>query len=121
TKVLSEGKDLSIQVGANDNQRIKINMLKVNTGELGIASFNVNGQGSVANEAATKDSLVLKGFELDAATSANSVQRYTKVTDNTAATGADVLGRVKEGDTATYTGTNTGFNKAASGSYTYGA
>lgn len=43
TKVLSKTQELSIQVGANDNETIKINLSEVTASTLSLAGFNVSG------------------------------------------------------------------------------
>jgi len=42
-KVLSDDQSLSIQVGANDGESIKINLKEITSKTLGLDSFNVNG------------------------------------------------------------------------------
>ncbi|MES1956501.1 FliC/FljB family flagellin [Salinisphaera hydrothermalis] len=46
-------KSISIQVGANDNQSISINLQKTDTTSLGLDGFNVNGSGSIQVNANT--------------------------------------------------------------------
>ncbi|MBF24387.1 MAG: hypothetical protein CML18_12615, partial [Pusillimonas sp.] len=60
--VLAEDNTLRIQVGANDGQVIEVNLQKIDVASLSLAGFNVNGQGAVANDAATADDLTLAGF-----------------------------------------------------------
>ncbi|MFP9229745.1 FliC/FljB family flagellin [Pectobacterium cacticida] len=42
-KVLAGNNELKIQVGANDNETISINLEKINSKTLGLSGFNVNG------------------------------------------------------------------------------
>ncbi|QUL96920.1 flagellin FliC, partial [Escherichia coli] len=51
--VLSKDGSMKIQVGANDGETITIDLKKIDSDTLGLAGFNVNGKGSVANTAAT--------------------------------------------------------------------
>ncbi|MCM2317750.1 flagellin [Pseudomonas linyingensis] len=116
-KVLADDQALTIQVGANDGQTIKINLGKINAESLGLSNFNVDGKAEIANTAASKDDLVLSGFAAGATTDGTTT--YTKTTNNSFATAADVFGQLANADTATYAGTDTGLNKAAAGAYTY--
>tara|TARA_R110002049_G_scaffold102718_1_gene248468 strand:+ start:10020 stop:12464 length:2445 start_codon:yes stop_codon:yes gene_type:complete len=119
TKVLQSDQGMKIQVGANDGEAITIDLKEINAKSLGLEGFNVTGAGEVANTAATKDELVLGGFESQGVT--DGVERFTNVLDNEEATGADVLGQVANGDTVTFTGTSNGFNTPASSDYTFDA
>ena len=119
TKVLQSDQGMKIQVGANDGEAITIDLKEINVKSLGMEGFNVTGAGEVANTAATKDDLVLGGFESQGVT--DGVERFTNILDNEAATGADVLSQVANGDTVTFTGTSNGLNTAASSDYTFDA
>ncbi|WPP46823.1 flagellin [Pseudomonas sp. AN-1] len=123
-KVLAQDQEVSIQVGANDGQTIKINLGKINAESLGLSNFNVDGKAEIANAAATKDDLVLAGFStLDPAGGAQTYTKTTSVTtpvvttNNAAATSADVIASLTTGDTVTTASTvNVGFgstNKTA--------
>ncbi|HCN71575.1 MAG TPA: flagellin FliC [Pusillimonas sp.] len=119
--VLAEDNTLSIQVGANDGQVIEIDLQKIDVASLSLQGFNVNGQGAVANEAATADDLTLAGFT-QGATNANGSVTYTKDTNNDAATSDDLFAALADSDTVTYDGTNTGYGVAADAdTYTYNA
>jgi flagellin len=118
--VLAEDNTLSIQVGANDGQVIEIDLQKIDVASLSLQGFNVNGQGAVANEAATADDLTLAGFT-QGATNANGSVTYTKDTNNDAATSDDLFAALADGDTVTYAGTDTGYGVAAAAGYTYDA
>lgn len=43
-KVLSQSGELKIQVGANDNENITINLKEINSKTLGLDGFNVNNK-----------------------------------------------------------------------------
>src|SRR5690242_18448940 len=50
-KVLASNQDLSIQVGANDGEKINLNLQKIDSSTLGLSNFNVNGnQAATAND-----------------------------------------------------------------------
>ncbi len=130
TKVLGENegatdpalRTISIQVGAQDGQTIDIDLQQINRQTLGLEGFNVTGGGEVANEAATRDDLVLAGFELDTTFDTEGVQRFTNDVDNTAATASDFLDRLETGDQVSFDQATTGFNVAATGNnYTFDA
>ncbi|WP_205962280.1 flagellin N-terminal helical domain-containing protein [Neopusillimonas aestuarii] len=118
--VLAEDNTLRIQVGANDGQVIEVNLQKIDVASLSLEGFNVNGQGEIANEAATADDLTLAGFT-QGATNANGSVTYTKDTNNDAATSDNLFAALADGDTVTYTGTDTGYGVAATANYTYDA
>ena len=122
-KVLSANSALSIQVGANDGEQIDIALTKINADTLGLTGFNVDGQTSVANSAASATDLLADSF-IKGAVQANLSYVYTKAVDtpNTAATSANVFSTLVSNDTVAYTGTNSGLNKAATANlYTYDA
>src|SRR5690606_461109 len=56
-RVLAQDNSLSVQVGANDNETIKINLRQITSNTLGLNGFNVNGGGTVNNRAATVSDL----------------------------------------------------------------
>jgi flagellin len=119
--VLAEDNTLRIQVGANDGQVIEVNLQKIDVASLSLEGFNVNGQGAVANDAATADDLTLAGFT-QGATNANGSVTYTKDTNNAAATSDNLFAALADGDTVTYAGADTGLGLGASGgTYTYNA
>ena len=124
-KVLSaEAGTLKIQVGANDNETIEIDLKEVTAKTLGLASFNVNGKGSIENKAATADDLQLAGFEKFGSVSTNGTQGWERVTTtpNEAASASNVLSKLANGGAATFAGDNNAYGKAATGStYAYDA
>jgi len=116
--VLAKDGTMKIQVGANDGQTISIDLKQIDSKTLGLTGFNVNGAGSVANTQATADDLAsyTKG------TTTGGITTYTKTSNNTAATSAQILAKVgsSAGDSITYTGTDTGLGVAATGgTYNY--
>jgi flagellin len=107
TKVLGEAAvDLSIQVGAKDNETINIGLKTINTTTLGlgtgvgaaaVVSFNVNGTGT-ANTVATENDLTLAGFAKNGLAVAGT-QHYDKTTAgattlNVVATATNVFSKV---------------------------
>lgn len=120
--VLSKDGSMKIQVGANDGETITIDLKEITSDTLGLKGFNVNGKGEVDNAKATGKDLTDAGFTAGDA-DANGKITYTKdtVTKFDKATAADVLGKVTDGDTITYAGTDTGLGVAADAGYTYDA
>ena len=123
-KVLAKDSTMSIQVGANDGETIKIDLKAITADTLGLSGFNVNGKGSVANTAATLTDLTTGSspFSTVGTPTADGTQAYTRTTNNNAATAAQVLGAVGDGDTITAilaTGTDYGFGSAATNKTTY--
>jgi len=54
-KVLSENNEMKIQVGANDNETISINLQKIDSKILGLEGFNINGAAkATANDLVSK-------------------------------------------------------------------
>lgn len=120
-KVLASDSSMKIQVGANDGETITLDLKEITSKTLGLTGFNVNGAGSVANKAATADDLVLAKFTAAGTANADGSVTYSKNVNNTAATAANVLANIKDGDTVTgYGGTNNGLG-VASATYTYDA
>ncbi len=116
-KVLAGDNKLTVQVGAHDGQTIEINLKAITAQTLGLEGFNVDGKGSIANKAATADSLTLAGFKAAASPNTDGSTTYTKTTTtaNIAATATDVIATLASGGTLTYAGTNTGLGVAATG------
>ncbi|MGH8786104.1 MAG: flagellin [Cupriavidus necator] len=97
-KVLSSSaKSLTVQVGANDGETISIDLKEISSKTLGLTGFNVSGTG-MKNTKASADDLVLAGYA-KGAVQANGNTAYTKTTANTAATSANLFGKVANGDT----------------------
>lgn len=122
-KVLAGDSSMKIQVGANDGETITIDLKEITSSTLGLNGFNVNGKGEVANTNATGKDLTDAGFAASTA-DANGKITYTKdtVTQFAKATATNVLAKVGDADTITYTGTDTGLGVAAdSNKYTYDA
>jgi flagellin len=122
TKVLNKDQSLKIQVGANDNEVINIDLKKMDLAALSLSSFNVDGLGSVANAAASGADLT--GFVKSVTAETNGAYKYTNTvtTTNLQATSVDVFSKLQNNDTVTSTSTATGLNTTATAStYTYNA
>lgn len=123
-KVLAGDEELSIQVGSQDGQTIKIGLKEINATTLGLTGFNVDGKATTPNAAASADDLVLAGFSKATSANANGSYTYSKTdtVQNTAASISSVLGKATNGSTVTYTGDNNGTGVAAKdNTYTYNA
>src|SRR5690606_24433509 len=60
-RVLANDNGLTIQVGANDNESIQINLRQITAKTLGLDGFNVDGSGETQNRTATVTDLVGAG------------------------------------------------------------
>ena len=115
-KVLSSSaKELSVQVGANDGETIKIGLSEISSKTLGLTGFNVDGSGS-SNTAASKDGLVLAGYTRG--TTAGDVTTYTNATGNTNVTSAQLYAKAADTETATV-GTAVYTYSAAKSAFTF--
>ncbi|WP_165720600.1 flagellin [Bordetella trematum] len=94
-KVLAGDNTLKIQVGANDNETISINLKKIDASSLGLSGFNVDGKGSVENRAATTADLKANGV------TDNGDGTWTLQESNTKLSATDVLSRAGTGTTVT--------------------
>ena len=112
TKVLGvTAATLKIQVGANDGETIDIGLQTINTSTLGVASFNINGTGTV-NTASTLNDLTLAGGFSTVGGPVSGTQQYEKTTlgattNNTAATATNVFSKAVAGTTVTLNGSAT--------------
>ncbi|WP_298053342.1 flagellin, partial [uncultured Paenalcaligenes sp.] len=97
--VLAKDSSLSIQVGAHDNQRIDINLRKINSDTLGLSGFNVNGKGSVANKEAAASDLKAGGAVQDA----TDKNKWTLSEQNTKITAEQALNATIKDKTITAT------------------
>ncbi len=60
-KVLASNQELSIQVGANDGEKIEIGLKEINSSSLSLSTFNVNGyQGALTAQAAGTTTQAMK-------------------------------------------------------------
>ncbi len=98
-KVLAKDSTMSIQVGSNDGETIKIDLQAITADTLGLNGFNVNGSGTVANKAATVSDLTAAGGTLTGGV-------YTVKTDFAALTASQAFDKLKTGDTVTTAGTS---------------
>ncbi|WP_196083605.1 FliC/FljB family flagellin [Enterobacter hormaechei] len=124
--VLAKDGSMKIQVGANDGQTITIDLKKIDSSTLNLTGFNVNGEGSVANKAATKADLTAAQLTTTAAggsiaapaADANGVTKYTVSAGLNESTVADVFAGL--GDTAVVNANITsGFDAVTGNNYTY--
>ena len=102
-KVLAGDNSLKVQVGANDNETININLKKIDAQSLGLGSFNVDGTGA-PNQSANAQNLLANGFAKDGTVEG----KFNATGFNKASTVDEVLANLKDGGTvktgdATYT------------------
>ncbi|MCQ4444255.1 FliC/FljB family flagellin [Enterobacter cloacae] len=118
--VLAKDGSMKIQVGANDGQTITIDLKQIDSKTLGLTGFNVNGQGSVANTAATKDELAAAAATAGTtpSTDAAGVTKYTVDAGLNKATAANVFANLSNGAIVDATISN-GFGTATATNYTY--
>ncbi|MEN5161724.1 flagellin [Achromobacter spanius] len=113
-KVLAEGQTLTIQVGANDNEVININLKEITAETLGLGSFNVDGSAKIANRAAAQADLPAGGTLTG--------NDYKVDTPNAKVTAADAFGRMEDGNEVVIAGganANTYTYDADTDSFTY--
>lgn len=94
TKVLQSDNGLKIQVGANDGEVIEVALKEINAKTLGLEGFNVTGAGSVANAAATQDTLTLAG-----ATRVGNTNEFVIAEANAQVSSANLFNNLQDGDT----------------------
>ncbi|EGP48174.1 flagellin [Achromobacter insuavis] len=114
-KVLSNNaKPLTLQVGANDNETITLNLTEISAKTLGLNGFNVNGSGVIDNRTATVT-------DLAAANGTATGNDWTVQTNHASATADQVfakleggnsvrVGTATSGTTYTYDATNKNFS-----------
>lgn len=107
-KVLAQDNSLKIQVGANDNESISVNLRQITSQTLGLDGFNVNGTGVTQNRAATIT-------DLNAAGAGTAGASYAITTTHKSASFEQVVANMSDGNTITV---GTG---AAEVIYTYNA
>lgn len=108
-KVLASDQGVQIQVGANDGERISVNLEEINAETLGLTGFNVDGTGT-PNEIASQTDLAANGF-ID-----QGDGTFVNTSFNTAGTIGDAISRVEGGDVVTFTA-----GDATGGTYTFDA
>jgi flagellin len=121
-KVLSSSASkLGVQVGANDGERISINLEEISSKTLGLSGFNVDGTGT-KNSAASSTDLAVSGFSKSGAVSANGTQTYTRTYGaSDAAKASDVFAGVANGGTVTATASTIVYTKStANNNYSFG-
>ena len=120
--VLAKDGSMKIQVGANDGQTISIDLKKIDSETLKLTGFNVNGEGSVANKAATKADLTAAQLTTPGAADANGTVTYSVSAGLKASTAADVFASITNGTKVNATIANgLGGNTPAAIDYTYTA
>jgi len=97
-KVLASDQGVQIQVGANDGERISVDLQKINAETLGLTGFNVDGTGT-PNEIASQTDLAANGF-ID-----QGDGTFVNASFNTAGTAEDAISRVEDGDVVTFSPT----------------
>ncbi|MGE4436110.1 flagellin [Achromobacter sp.] len=108
-KVLSDkATPLTLQVGANDNETITLNLSEVSAKTLGLDGFNVNGTGVTQNRTATVT-------DFAAANGTATGNDWVVQTNHASATADQVFAKLENGNTVTV-GTGT-----AATNYTYDA
>jgi len=117
-KVLAKDNALHIQVGANDNESISVNLKQITSQTLGLQGFNVDGAPSTNATATVKDVQAQAGKSI--ATGTGGVD-YVLTSQNTKLTGSSVLSQLADNSTAvTYAGTSVPYG-AAGTNYKYNA
>ncbi len=118
--VLAKDGTMKIQVGANDGQTISIDLKKIDSDTLGLAGFNVNGSGSVANTAATKANLAAAQIGTQPTADAAGVTTYTVSAGLKESSAADVIANLADTSVVTATGVKNGFAAGATAdAYTF--
>ncbi|WP_116520566.1 flagellin [Achromobacter insuavis] len=114
-KVLSDkATPLTLQVGANDNETITLNLSEISAKTLGLNGFNVNGSGVIDNRTATVT-------DMAAANGTATGNDWTVQTNHAAATSDQVFKKLEQGNsvrvgtatsgtTYTYDATNKNFS-----------
>jgi flagellin len=115
--VLAKDQNLSIQVGANDNQTISINLKQVTAKTLGLDGFNINGSGTTTNRTATVSDLIAAKGVTGGTIPANTYQVKTSFA---AVTADQAFGKLNDGDTVKIRSTTYTYS-AASGNFSYTA
>jgi len=117
-RVLAKDNGLKIQVGANDNETISVNLRQINAKTLGLDGFNVSGSAQVANKTATLSDVLASG-----GSQVGTTNTYDVVTSNAKIQAEDAFARLQNGNTVTVTdsASNAVAYKydAASGVFTY--
>lgn len=105
--VLAKDGTMKIQVGANDGQTISIDLKKIDSDTLGLNGFNVNGQGTIANKAATISDLAATGATV------TDASKITVKTDFAALDASAAFGKLNSGDTVTVGGNDYTYDAAS--------
>ena len=113
--VLAKDNNLRVQVGANDNETISINLRQMSSETLGLNGFNVNGGGTVNNKAATVSDIT--ALQTSAQVAANASGDYVVTTQFKGVTADDTFSKLSDGDTVVVGGASAADNVT----YTYNA
>src|SRR5690606_13374945 len=105
---LAQDNSLSVQVGANDNETIKINLRQITSNTLGLNGFNVNGGGTVNNRAATVSDLTAANAD------DTNAPDYVVTTKFEAVTAEQAFTKLNNGDKVTIAGGGTEYTYNAS-------
>jgi len=120
-RVLAKDNALQIQVGANDNEVISVNLKQITSQTLGLQGFNVDGAPSTNSKATLKDVQAQAGDSIKTGGTVDPNADFTLTTKNTKLTGSSVLAHLADGSTAvSYAGTSVPFG-AAGTNYKYNA
>ncbi|GAB1837310.1 FliC/FljB family flagellin [Achromobacter xylosoxidans] len=116
-KVLSaNAKPLTLQVGANDNETITLNLTEVSVKTLGLNGFNVNGKGLIDNDKATVTNLLAAGAPTPAAATPND---YTVTTTFAKVSAEQAFAQLETGNTVTVNAGNTYTYDSGTGNFTF--
>ncbi|WZB76763.1 flagellin FliC [Achromobacter insuavis] len=121
-KVLSaSAKPLTLQVGANDNETISLNLSEISIKTLGLNGFNVNGKGIIEHKGANVSSLQAAGATAGTGAAAND---WTLTTTHAAVKADQAFEKLENGNTvvtaAPAGGTATTYTyDAANGNFTF--
>ncbi|WP_442597260.1 FliC/FljB family flagellin [Parapusillimonas sp. JC17] len=117
-RVLASDNSLKVQVGANDNETISVNLSQITAKTLGLSGFNVNGGGIVDNRKANVTDLQTIGggtVSTDGATA-------SVTTTHDALTAEGAFARLENGNKVTAGATPTVYTfDAEAGDFTFGA
>jgi len=115
----ADAKGLTIQVGANDNEIISIDLREISTKSLQLQGFNVNGAPTDNAKATVDDVRAQAGKSITTGTGGVD---FVLTEDNAKLTAKDILSNLGDGKSVTFNGTGNPLGVAATGgTYTYDA
>lgn len=119
-RVLASDNNLKVQVGANDNETISVNLSQITSKTLGLDGFNVNGGGVTENRKATVTDLQTLGAP-GVAISGDG-KSATTTTSHTALSAADAFAHLENGNVVTAGTSQTAYTfDAVTGDFSYDA